>query len=232
VSHAPSPKTVLVVDDDDTLREAIVFDFQRRGYRTLSAENGADAFELVKSEKIDVVITDMRMPKGTGVELLDWIKEMKVPTPVIIFITGFTDLSLEEAYAKGASAVMSKPFERKRLIETVQRSLQTDAEKFDTPASATQTDRTLNRNDTFSFGLGGMAVTSEDPAVVGEIVSFGLTHPTPTLPTLVGQGVVRWINEPKKGFGVEFVYIDESCRQNLVKFLGELNTIAFIPRAG
>jgi len=115
----PKDVTILIVDDETALRKALIFDFKRRGFQVLDAGNGKDAFELVKSGKVDIVLTDVRMPGGDGVELLDRVKERNPTVPVVMFITGFADLALEDAYDKGADAVFAKPFDRKSLIGTV-----------------------------------------------------------------------------------------------------------------
>ena len=114
---------ILVVDDEAILRSAIVFDFKRKGFNVLDAENGAQAFEIVKANKIDLVLTDVRMPGGDGIELLDKIKALNASLPVVMFITGFADISLEEAYDKGVDAVFAKPFDRKALLAAVLKAL-------------------------------------------------------------------------------------------------------------
>ena len=111
--------TLLVVDDEEILRNLIVFDFERKGFNVLSAENGIQAFELVKANKIDLVISDLRMPEGDGMRLLDNIQESGRAIPSVIFITGFADVTEAECLAKGAKKVFSKPFDRKVLMSSV-----------------------------------------------------------------------------------------------------------------
>jgi CheY-like chemotaxis protein len=111
--------TILVVDDEDALREAMVFDFQRKGFTVVSAENGVKALELVKKNKIDLVVSDMRMPGGDGMTLLENIRAYDPKLPTLIFVTGYSDFSEEECITKGAKTVLSKPFERKTLMKVV-----------------------------------------------------------------------------------------------------------------
>ena len=111
--------TLLIVDDEEILRETIIFDFKRMGFKILSAGNGTDAFELVKKNKIHLVISDIRMPGGDGMSLLDQIRGYDPSIPTVIFMTGFADITEEQAIARGARKVLGKPFDRKVLIYSV-----------------------------------------------------------------------------------------------------------------
>ena len=110
---------ILVVEDDDMLRECIVFDFQRAGYSVHESSNGKDAFQVVLKQRIDLVVSDMRMPGGDGLSLLEDIRKHDPEIPQLIFVTGFSDVSEAECLLKGAKRVIHKPFERKVLFEAV-----------------------------------------------------------------------------------------------------------------
>lgn len=115
--------TLLIVDDEEALRNSIIFDFKRKGFTILSASNGTEAFELVKNNNIHLVISDIRMPCGDGISLLEKIREYNPDIPTVIFITGFTDSTEEECLAKGALKVFSKPYDRKALMNLVLETL-------------------------------------------------------------------------------------------------------------
>jgi CheY-like chemotaxis protein len=115
--------TILIVDDDAALRNTIVFDFKRKGFDVLSAENGLSAMELIRAKQVHLVISDIRMPKGDGVKLLEEIRAYHSEIPVVILITGFADVSEEDCKKKGAKEVFSKPFDRKLLFKSVLESL-------------------------------------------------------------------------------------------------------------
>jgi CheY-like chemotaxis protein len=240
-------KTILVADDDPVLRDAIVFDFKRRGYQVFGAGSGVEAFEVVKKESVHAVITDIRMPNGTGVELLEQVKNYNLHIPVVIFITGVNDLTLEDAYDKGACVVMSKPFDRKILIANVEKALLSYDDKL-SQASQSQ-GASLNIELKFSdsmdavhakalnIGQGGMCVVCEmNRDQVDMPISFRIEHPGYGLSSLNGCGVVRWSREcsgvdtGKKYLGVEFTFLDENCRKNIISFLENLNSRAYIPK--
>jgi CheY-like chemotaxis protein len=115
--------TVLIVDDEELLREVIAFEFERKGFTVLSAENGVKAFELIQANPVDLVISDMRMPEGGGQQLLQWVRDYNPILPVVIFITGYCETPEAEWYAKGAFNIITKPFERKVLMDSAMKAL-------------------------------------------------------------------------------------------------------------
>jgi CheY-like chemotaxis protein len=121
--------TLLVVDDDETLRNAMGFDFKRKGFNVLLTENGSKAFDVIKTTKIDLVISDIRMPGGDGISLLEKIRAFDPSIPQLIFVTGFADVTEAQCLAKGAKKVITKPFDRKELMATVLAAL--DVEGID-----------------------------------------------------------------------------------------------------
>jgi DNA-binding NtrC family response regulator len=118
---------LLVVDDEETLREAIAFDFKRKGFNVQSAANGTQALEIVKQAPIDLIISDVRMPNGDGLELLREVRRRDPEVPVVVFVTGFADATEEECLRRGAWKVFAKPFDRKALFATVVEALERTA---------------------------------------------------------------------------------------------------------
>jgi DNA-binding NtrC family response regulator len=116
--------TLLVVDDEDALREAIAFDFKRKGFAVHSVDNGRKALEIVKRTPIDLIISDIRMADGDGLELLHEVRQRDPEVPVVVFVTGFADTTEEECLRKGAWKVFAKPFDRKALFGAVVEALE------------------------------------------------------------------------------------------------------------
>lgn len=112
-------KTVLVVDDEADLRELMASEFEIHDAKVLSAQNGEEAFKIIQSEKVDVVVSDILMPGGSGLDLLDKLTGTGKPFPPLFFITGFADISHEDAIKKGARNVFSKPFNWDQMIQEV-----------------------------------------------------------------------------------------------------------------
>jgi CheY-like chemotaxis protein len=110
---------ILVVDDEIILRDVIVFDLKKKGFSVFSADNGEAAFEILKLNQIHLVISDIRMPGGGGIVLIDKIRSAFSDPPAVIFITGYSEASERECLAKGAWCVIQKPFQRKAFMQSV-----------------------------------------------------------------------------------------------------------------
>ncbi|MEK6627915.1 MAG: response regulator [Bdellovibrionota bacterium] len=115
--------TLLIVDDDAELRDIICSIFETYGFTVLSANSGTSAFEVVKKQKINLIVSDIRMADGDGMTLLKKVRERNPEFPIVIFITGFTDIPTEECIKHGAKNVITKPFDRQHLVDTVKSSL-------------------------------------------------------------------------------------------------------------
>jgi two-component system response regulator (stage 0 sporulation protein F) len=127
MARNPEDVTILVVDDEELLREAIAYEFQRKGFCVLEATSGNKAIEILKDRSVDVVVSDVRMPDGDGIRLLDYINTIQDKPPALMLLTGFADISTEDALKRGAFSVMSKPFDRKSLVnEVIQNILSRD----------------------------------------------------------------------------------------------------------
>mgnify|MGYP001559027104 CR=1 FL=1 len=121
--------TLLVVDDEADLRECIAEDFESRGFTVLTAENGTQALEVIQSRPVDLVISDMRMPHGDGMFLLEQIRARHPEIPVVILITGHADHSEKACLEKGARKILTKPFDANRLQELIVEYLQLKGSK-------------------------------------------------------------------------------------------------------
>ncbi len=112
-------KVILIVDDEPILREILRDCFEGQGFQVFEAESGKKAIEVIKSHKIDIVLSDIRMPGGSGVELAQSLFEMNSPKPKIILMTGYSDFSWEQAQKLNVVKMFSKPFEPHEIIEEV-----------------------------------------------------------------------------------------------------------------
>ena len=115
--------TVLLADDEDTLRTNLAQVLQEEGFDVIACPDGSEALRALKSAAIDVIITDLRMPGITGMELIDHAAKL-APEATIIVITAFGEVETAvEAMKKGAKDYICKPlifdeviFKLKRLI--------------------------------------------------------------------------------------------------------------------
>ncbi len=118
-----SNATILLVDDDDSLRRVLEFQLTEAGFQVSIAENGKQALEIFASETIDCLITDWRMPQMSGAELLKRVSAINSETPIIV-ITAFGDVEIAvEAMQNGAFDFITKPFDRDSILLTVKKAL-------------------------------------------------------------------------------------------------------------
>ena len=113
---------ILLVDDDENLRQALQKTLESMGHQVLPAQNGRVGHELFLKTPVDVVISDIRMPEMDGLELTRLIKAHRaVP---IILITGFAEIiETHQAHELGVDEFLAKPFERQDLVDALQRCL-------------------------------------------------------------------------------------------------------------
>jgi DNA-binding NtrC family response regulator len=111
--------SILVVDDEPDLRSTLSHALNRSGYSVVGAANGVDALEKFKSANFNLVISDVKMPEMSGMELLSSIKKMSPQTPVIMISAFGTVGNAVAAMQQGASDYILKPFSFEILEKTV-----------------------------------------------------------------------------------------------------------------
>ena len=109
---------ILVVDDEQDLREAMAEYFKMFGANTFCAEDGLVAQQILKSEKIDVVFTDMRMPNCDGMGLIHAINKMQ-NRPQVFVCSGAHGLTEEHLLSLGVLKIFNKPFDSRELVNAV-----------------------------------------------------------------------------------------------------------------
>ncbi len=113
---------VLIVDDEQDIRKIIRMQLSGTRFEILEAEGAKQAIELLKNNAltVDVIICDVRMPKISGVEAVDYFRRNFPSTPVLV-LTGFPDLNLAVEFMKeGVLDYLVKPVEKEKLIEAVE----------------------------------------------------------------------------------------------------------------
>ncbi|KPV42794.1 response regulator [Alicyclobacillus ferrooxydans] len=117
-------KKVLIVDDQFGIRVLLQEVLSQEGYTVSQAPNGQKALELVKADKPDLILLDMKIPGMDGLEILRNIRKMEVDTKVIM-MTAYGELDLiQEAMEMGALAHFTKPFDIDELRQAVRAQLQ------------------------------------------------------------------------------------------------------------
>ena len=116
-------RNILVVDDEKYIREGLVAALELDGYNGLQAENGAQAWKMINSQNIDMVITDLRMPDMGGAELLKRIYTTYPTIPVVVLTGHGTIEDAVTAMQNGAVDFLTKPVNLDHLSVLIKRSL-------------------------------------------------------------------------------------------------------------
>jgi len=115
---------ILVIDDEQGMRDFLAIMLKKEGYEVVAAENGEHALKAIQSEIYDLVITDVKMPRVDGIEVLRAVKEVS-PETVVIVITAFasTDAAVQ-AMKLGAYDYITKPFKVDEIKLIIQKALE------------------------------------------------------------------------------------------------------------
>lgn len=111
---------ILIVDDDEMIREVMTDIFVDFANSILVAENGTKAIELVIQEKPDVVLSDVRMPGGDGIFLAEQINDLsQLPRPKLFLCSGHNDLNNSDLNRLNITHLFDKPFDPDELIKVI-----------------------------------------------------------------------------------------------------------------
>ena len=117
----PTPRRILIADDEPDILEIISYNLNREGYETFTAKNGVEAVEKAKAVNPDLIILDVMMPKKTGMEACQILRGMpQFQNTLIIFLTAMSDETSQiRGLELGADDYVSKPISTKVLVSRV-----------------------------------------------------------------------------------------------------------------
>jgi CheY-like chemotaxis protein len=215
--------TILIVDDEPALREIFSgwVESLQCG-KVLTANDGMEALEILKTNNVTLLITDVRMPRMDGAELVKRLSQL-VRIPSIVFVSAFSDVDEREMYQLGAESFLTKPLHKEDLTRAVERALAKPSDLWITPPEkparqaivigdpniSTGTDEHY-----FLLGRGGFCARYSGTIGLGK-VDFAC-HLADGHTTLCGSGVVRWRARGDGLVGIEFSYLDEGSQAYVV----------------
>lgn len=112
MSQMENPIRVLVVDDDQSIRQLVCTIVQREGYEVDCAGDGAEAIQLLGHHTYSVILLDLMMPRVDGFGVIDYLKHhVSEPKPIVLVITAYADQKFKEVDPTIVAGVLRKPFE-------------------------------------------------------------------------------------------------------------------------
>ncbi|MBM7570286.1 response regulator transcription factor [Aquibacillus albus] len=125
-------RTILIVDDEERTRKGLtktLTKWANEDYEILGASDGEEAIEIIEHQPISLLITDIRMPKITGLQLLQKMKE-QLKNPVVIVISAYSEFDYaQQALRFGAINYLLKPLSKTKLIEAVENALEVNEKR-------------------------------------------------------------------------------------------------------
>jgi two-component system, chemotaxis family, chemotaxis protein CheY len=117
------PKKILTIDDSKTIRDMLMVTLADAGFDVLQAVDGQDGIEVLGDQRVDVVITDINMPKMDGYEVIRCLRRSPIhkSTPILVLTTESDKDKRNLAREAGATGWMVKPFDPERLVATIRK---------------------------------------------------------------------------------------------------------------
>jgi two-component system response regulator AtoC len=170
-------ETILVVEDKDSMAEMLKETLESEGYKVISAIDGTEGMRYLKEERIDLVLTDVKLPKKSGIDILKASKEENQLIPVIVMTAyGSVEIAVE-AMKMGAFDFITKPFDTDHLLMLIKRALENQK---------LLTENILLKEEfTSKFGFPRIIGRSEKIADVAQMVQR--VAPTKTTVLLLGE---------------------------------------------
>ncbi len=167
----PTDPIIYIIDDDEAVRQSLEFLLTTAGMKAKSFDSGQAFLDVLPDVEFGCIITDVRMPEITGIDLLKRVKQVNPDLPVIV-ITGHGDIALAvEAMKIGAIDFLEKPFDDDNLLDAVRSALDREADAVQRKAELSEIQEKLaalsnrerqvleglvagNPNKTIAFDLG------------------------------------------------------------------------------
>ena len=114
-------KTILAVDDSASIRQMVAFTLKGAGYEVIEDVDGQDALDKANIHKVNLVLTDINMPRMDGLKLLELLRKLAhyKTVPILMLTTESGDEIKAKGRAAGATGWLVKPFDPKRLLEVI-----------------------------------------------------------------------------------------------------------------
>jgi two-component system chemotaxis response regulator CheY len=119
------PRTALIADDSVTIRQMVSFTLRQAGFTVIEAVDGQDAADRLGEQRVDLIITDLNMPRMDGIGFIRELRSRPASkhTPVLMLTTESQQVKRQEARAAGATGWIVKPFNPEKLLQVLTKVL-------------------------------------------------------------------------------------------------------------
>jgi two-component system chemotaxis response regulator CheY len=119
------PKLIMTADDSASVRQMVAFTLKQNGYEVIEAVDGQDALQKLGAKKVDMLLTDLNMPKLDGIGLIKGVRAgtLNKFIPIVMLTTESQDSKKAEGKSAGATGWIVKPFKPEQLIAVVKKVL-------------------------------------------------------------------------------------------------------------
>ncbi|WP_141733490.1 response regulator [Oligoflexus tunisiensis] len=236
-------KTILVVDDEIDLCEILQFDLEDSGYRVYTACRAADALDILQKQTIDLIVSDIRMPGGDGVHLLHEVRKKHFEQPPVIFVSGFADVTIAEAFHQGVVGFITKPLSFETLLHAIQFHLKDPEERWSDSAGPLPQKRYERAFASLShaeieasalLGRGGIFLRmDEELPRLDEVVRVNVQLQKEGV-QLEGWAACRWIRNANgrkqpRGAGLEWMKLTPAAVRFIRSITQEEKRLPYIP---
>ncbi len=232
----PGAIQILLVDDDPALLEATQDIFKLFGYQTVAVSSAELALEQLKSNIFEIVLSDIRLPKMDGYQLLQEIRNT-VKTQICVFLTsGHNRYSIKQMYEAGATGFFEKPMDTTTIRDTIIKSLVPRFQRWSQRTQSSdkkielkfQSFEEMLESKKVKIGIGGLCI--ESPAhdfQIHQPVEFKVSFEQGV--EFSGAGIIRWVDPQTQNLGLEITFLEDNCRSFICQWLNQQEIKSYIP---
>ena len=230
---------LLLVDDEYGIRESLRDFFELDGFEVYEAKSGSEAVASLDNLTVDIVLSDVRMPEGDGRYLLNSIKARHPSKPKVVLMSGFTDLTVEEAYHEGAHGFLSKPFNPQTVANYLKSVMAGAGTELSAEISNSKWHEVLIQCRSLREAIELKQMACGQNGVFLPMNPVNLKPLQKVRIQFLEQnhwtiGEIKWTRHSETsarpmGIGIEFLYFSNEFKKELQKYLESQNPVATIP---
>lgn len=162
-------KTILVVDDEESIIELLVYNLQKEGYNTLQAYDGVSAVEIALKEKPDLILLDVMLPKMDGISVCKRIR-YSFNVPILMISAKDTELDKVVGLEMGADDYITKPFQTRELMARIKANLR--KAELNSNMEMYQNSKQEDKSDIIKVGDLSLDLKKVEVKVKGEVINL------------------------------------------------------------